>query len=118
MLPADDLLLLTARARAADGKLIVSSVASASLDGAIKTPGTKGPLAPILLIDASSIRTPTQQLLWRTLVHAPARRFDTLNEAMETARRYFGDGSRQQLKVVLPMRSEPLSSESARTRSV
>ncbi len=102
VLAADDMQLLTARVRAADDNLIISSAASASLDGAIKILRTKGAAGADLLIDALLIRTDLSNYFGVPEFTPPARRFDTLNEAMETARRYFGDGSRQQLKVVLP----------------
>ncbi len=102
VMPADDLQLLTARVRAADDNLIVSSAASASLDGAIKILRTKGAAGADLLIDALLIRTDLSNYFGVPEFTPPARLFDTLNEALETARRYFGDGSRQQLKVVLP----------------
>ena len=101
-LPADDLQLLAARVRAADDNLIVSSAASASLDGAIEILRTKGAAGADLLIDALLIRNDLSNFFGVPEFTPPAKRFDTLNEALETARRYFGDGSRQQLKVVLP----------------
>jgi len=102
MLPADDLQLLTARVRAADDNLIVSSAASASLDGAIEILRTKGAAGADLLIDALLIRNDLSNFFGVPEFTPPAKRFDILDEALETARRYFGDGSRQQLKVVLP----------------
>ena len=102
MLPADDMQLLTARVRAADYNLIVSTAASDSLDGAIEILRGKGALGADLLIDALLIRDELSNFFGVPSFTLPAQRFDTLNEALGTASRYFGDGSRQQLKVVLP----------------
>jgi tetratricopeptide (TPR) repeat protein/tRNA A-37 threonylcarbamoyl transferase component Bud32 len=102
LLPADDMQLLTARVRAADFNLIVSTAASDSLDGAIEILRSKGAAGADLLIDALLIRNELSNFFGVPAFTLPAQRFDVLNEALETARRHFGDGSRQQLKVVLP----------------
>ena len=102
VLPADDMQLLTARVRAADYNLIVSTAASDSLDGAIEILRGKGALGADLLIDALLIRDELSNFFGVPSFTLPAQRFDTLNEALGTASRYFGEGSRQQLKVVLP----------------
>ena len=56
VLRPDDLQLLTARVRAADYNLIVSSAASQSLDSAIEILRTKGAIGADLLIDALLVR--------------------------------------------------------------
>ncbi len=101
-LPADELQLLAARVRAADYNLIVSSAASQSLDGAIEILRTKGAVGADLLIDALLVRHQLGEYFGVPDFTPPEHRFDTLDEALQTTRRYFGDGSRQHLKVVLP----------------
>ena len=102
VLPSDDLQLLTARVRAADYNLIVSSAASQSLDDAIKVLRTKGVAGAELLTDALLTRHELDTSFGGFKMLAPERRFDTLDEALETARRYFGEGSRQHLRVARP----------------
>ena len=101
-LPADEMQLLAARVRAADYNLIVSSAASQSLDGAIDILRTKGAAGADLLIDALLVRHQLGEYFGVPAFTLPEHRFDTLDEALQTARRTFGDGSRQHLKVVLP----------------
>ncbi len=102
VLRPNDLQLLTARVRAADYNLIVSSAASQNLDGAIEILRTKGAVGADLLIDALLARHELGEYFGVPAFTPPEHRFDTLDEALQTARRYFGDGSRQHLKVVLP----------------
>ena len=99
-LPADDLMLLTARVRAADVHLIVSSEASQDLDRAIEILRSKGAAGSELLVDALVNRDRLEDWYGVPAFPAPERRLQILNEAFELATRHFGDGSRQQLKVV------------------
>ena len=102
-LPADDLMLLTARVRAADVHLIVSSEASQDLDRAIEILRSKGAAGSELLVDALVNRDRLENWYGVPAFPAPERRLQILNEAFELATRHFGDGSRQQLKVVPPL---------------
>ena len=100
--PADDLQVLTARVRAADYNLIVSSAASQSLDRAINILRTKGAAGTDLLIDALLTRHELDTTFGGLKMLPPGQRFATLDEALETARRQFGEGSRQHLRVAVP----------------
>ena len=102
VLRPDDLQLLTARVRAADYNLIVSSAASQSLDGAIEILRTKGAVGADLLVDALLVHHELGEYFGVPAFTPSEQRFDALDEALQTARRFFGDGSRQHLKVVLP----------------
>ena len=102
VLPADHLQLLTARVRAADYNLIVSSAVSESLDGAIAVLRTKGAAGAELLIDALLTRHELDTFFGGLKMLPPGQRFATLDEALETANRHFGEGSRQHLKVARP----------------
>ncbi|MGH6624823.1 MAG: hypothetical protein ACREBN_12655, partial [Burkholderiaceae bacterium] len=101
---SDDLMLLTTRVRASDHNLIVSIAASEQLDQAIEILREKSlnsRAAAELLIDALLIRQELQ--LWYGVpAHLPVeRRLDTANEVNAVAIRNFGEGSRQQLRVVV-----------------
>ena len=102
-LPADDLRLLTARVRAADVNLVVSSAASDDLDRAIEIlRGKQGSDAADLLIDALLIRHELDTY-FGALNYAPAaNRLGTLEEASQVAVRHFGHGSRQELQIARP----------------
>ena len=102
-LPADDLMLLTARVRAADVYLIVSSEASQDLDRAIEILRSKAAAGSELLVDALVNRDRLENWYGVPAFPAPERRLQILNEAFELATRHFGNGSRQQLKVVPPL---------------
>ncbi len=93
-------MLLTARVRAADVHLIVSSEASQDLDRAIEILRSKGTAGSELLVDALVNRDRLEASYGVPAFPAPERRLQILNEAFELATRHFGDGSRQQLKVV------------------
>ena len=100
---ADDLLLLTARVRASDTRLIVSTAASEQLDRAIailRNKSQRDTAAAELLLDALLNRNELQ-FNFGVPAHAlPERRFDIIQEANELALRHFGEGSRQHLRVV------------------
>lgn len=102
-LPADDLMLLTAQVRASDFHLIVSTAAAEQLDRAIETLRRKGPSGAELLIDALLIRHDLAHNYGIPAYLQPQQRLDALREANELARRIFGEGSRQQLRVVWPL---------------
>jgi tetratricopeptide (TPR) repeat protein/tRNA A-37 threonylcarbamoyl transferase component Bud32 len=102
-LPADDLMLLTAQVRASDFHLIVSTAAAEQLDRAIETLRRKGPSGVELLIDALLIRHDLAHNYGIPAYLQPQQRLDALREANELALRTFGEGSRQQLRVVWPL---------------
>lgn len=106
-LPADDLMLLTARVKASDHHLIVSMAASEQLDAAIATLRGKAAgsaAAAELLIDALLIRHELQSA-YGVPAYLPAeRRLDDFREANALAVRKFGQGSRQQLAATVPAR--------------
>ena len=101
-LPADDRMLLAARVRASDPQIVVSTAATGQLDKAIEILRRKGPAEAELLIDALLIRH--ELAFWYGVPAFPdsQQQFDALREANEVALRGFGEGSRQQMKVVAP----------------
>jgi tetratricopeptide (TPR) repeat protein/tRNA A-37 threonylcarbamoyl transferase component Bud32 len=102
----DDLMLLTARVRASDYNLIVSTQASEQLDRAIdilRKKGLKGGATAELLIDALLIRHELLQSFGLPAYVPVERRLDKIREANDVALRSFGEGSRQQLRVVVPL---------------
>lgn len=104
-LPADDLRLLMAGVRAADYHLVVSGAASADLDRIIPLLRRKGAAGADLLVDALLIRHELGLYYGVPEFTPPERRFDAVNEALLVATQHFGNGSRQHLKVTLPLAS-------------
>jgi serine/threonine-protein kinase len=102
-IPADDLTLLTARVRASDNDLIVSTAASQQLDQAIdvlKGKVLRSEAEDDLLIDALLTRH-ALQIQYGLPAHVPnERRLDVGREAQALAIKAFGEGSRQHLRVV------------------
>ena len=98
-LPPDDLLLLTARVRAADHNLIVSTSAAEQLDAALPVLRRLGPPAAELLIDALLHRHVLAERYGVPAHLPPPQRLDALREADAIARRHFGAGSPQHLRV-------------------
>jgi tRNA A-37 threonylcarbamoyl transferase component Bud32/tetratricopeptide (TPR) repeat protein len=102
-IPVDDLMLLTARVRASDATLIVSTAASQQLDEAVDV--LKGKLLRSdaedeLLIDALLTRQ-VLQILYGLPAHVPnERRLDAGRQAEALAIEVFGQGSRQHLRAV------------------
>jgi tetratricopeptide (TPR) repeat protein len=102
-LPPDDLALLTAQVRASDPDLIVSSAAAEQLERAIEILSAQrdtNPAANELLIDALIIRHELESSYGLPAYLPTERRLDTLKEANAIAQASFGEGSRQQLRVV------------------
>jgi tetratricopeptide (TPR) repeat protein len=100
---ADDLLLLTARVRASDIRVIVSTAASEQLDRAIailRNKSQRDTAAAELLLDALLNRHELQFNFGIPAYALPEHRFDIIQEANELALRHFGEGSRQHLRVV------------------
>lgn len=106
LIAPDDLMLLTARVRASDYNLIVSTAASEQLDQAIdilRKKILKSAAAAELMIDALLIRHEFQ-LSFGLPMHVPTdRRLDTIREANAVALSHFGEGSRQQLRVTVAL---------------
>jgi serine/threonine protein kinase len=102
-LQADDLRVLTARVRSADNNLIVSNETSQDLDRAIEILRSKGPAGSELLIDALLNRHELEYWYGVPEFASPERRLQILHEAFALATRHFGNGSRQQLKLVGPL---------------
>lgn len=102
-LAADDLALLTARVRASDTRLIVSTAASEQLDRAIEVLRGKGLRRAAddeLLIEALVTRQ-VLQLAYGLPEHVPAeQRLSAGREAEALALSRFGAGSRQHLNVL------------------
>ena len=101
--PPDDLMLLTARVRAADYHLIVSTAASEQLDRAIailRNKSQRDTAAAELLLDALLNRHELQFNFGVPAYALPEHRFDIIQDANELALRHFGEGSRQHLRVV------------------
>ena len=102
-LAADNLSLLTARVRASDYTLIVSTAASEQLDQAIhalRRRALRGAAEDELLIDALLVRTELQLAYGLPAVLPSAQRLEAGREAQALAISRFGDGSRQHLRVV------------------
>ena len=100
-LPENDLMLLTARVRAADPDLIVSSDATEQLDRAIDVLRGKAKHdagAANLLVDALRFRSLLSNVFGVPAFPDAERRFDELNEALALAVRYSGEGSRAHLR--------------------
>ena len=100
-LPASDLMLLTARVRAADPDLIVSSDATAQLDRAIDVLRDKAKhdaAAADLMVDALRFRSLLSNVFGVPAFPDAERRFDELNEALGLAVRHPGEGSRAHLR--------------------
>lgn len=110
-LPADDLMLLTARVRSADDNLNVSMAASESLDGAIEILRSKGEAGADILVDALLIRHALASDFGVPEFPRWDRRMDALQEALALALRYFGAGSRQHLRVLVHYPSVAATSE-------
>lgn len=102
-LQADDLRVLTARVRSADTNLIVSNETSQDLDRAIEILRSKGRAGSELLIDALLNRHELEYWYGVPEFASPERRLQILHEAFALATRHFGNGSRQQLKLVRPL---------------
>jgi tetratricopeptide (TPR) repeat protein len=106
-LPADDLLMLTARVRTADFNVTVSMKSALELAGVIEILRSKAdinPAAADLLVDSLLFQ---RALSWRFGVPSnppsdpvEAKRYE--REPNEIATRYSGEGSRQQLKALAP----------------
>ena len=98
-IPKDDLRLLRAQVQATDFNLIVSLESAADLDRIIEQLRPMGREGTDVLIDALMKR---EQLRSRFgIPEAPSHEAirNSLVEALDLATRYFGEGSRQQLKV-------------------
>jgi tetratricopeptide (TPR) repeat protein/tRNA A-37 threonylcarbamoyl transferase component Bud32 len=105
-IPQDDLTLLTARVRASDPDLIVSTEVAAQLDRTIEILRARragSAAAADLLIDALLIRHELESQFGVPAYVATERRLDTLKEANAVALAAFGEGSRQQLRAVRPL---------------
>lgn len=103
-LPADDLMLLTARVRASHPQVLVSTQGAAQLDGAIELLRRKERDGAELLIDALMIRYELASDFGVPEFPPPERQFEALHEAHRVALANFGEGSRQHLKVLHPYR--------------
>lgn len=99
--PHDDLVLLTARVRAADIHLIIGYGASDELNRAIEVLQRKGREGAELLLDALLARHELSFYFGIPEFAPPERRYDAVNAAMEVALRHFGAGSRQHLRAVI-----------------
>jgi len=102
-LPNDDLALLTAEVRASDPSLIVSTAAAEQLHRAIavlRGRATEDRAAAELLIDALMIGHELESSYGVPAFLPTERRLDALKEANAVALASFGEGSRQQLRVV------------------
>ena len=98
--PPDHLGLLGAKVRAADDRLIVSTRAALELHDAIERLKALGAEGADLLIEALVIRT-RLGVLFGVPEHTPvARHLDNVEEALALAKKYFGEGSRQHLRIV------------------
>jgi hypothetical protein len=101
-LPADDLMLLSARVRAADPQIVVSTAGAAQLGPAIDLLRAKGPAGAELLIDALLIRRELEHEFGVPDRPMPGKESDYAREAHRVALANFGEGSRQQLRVLRP----------------
>jgi tRNA A-37 threonylcarbamoyl transferase component Bud32 len=99
-LPADDLMLLTARVRVADPQIVVSTAVAAQLGPVIDRLRNKGGAGAELLIDALLIRHELESEYGVPEVPMPERHFEPVREAHRIALAHFGEGSRQHLRVL------------------
>ena len=97
-MPPDDLMLLTARVRAADYHLIVSNEASDQLDRAIEVLRRKGAPGAELLLDALLARSLLGFIFGIPSYVPHEQRLETIREAADVAIHRFGEGSRQHLR--------------------